>query len=106
MNTANLEQSLQLMLRFLIYMVLFFLALGISVLIYVFIKAVCRGRRAARAEKEDHKEKFRSDGTALPPFGRGFCDNCSGAFDKVYHLSSGTRLCPDCFRGFEEMAPA
>ena len=75
-------------------------------LVLVFSTAYIRGwiwdRGVKRAEEEDYRSKHREDGSAYPPTGRGMCDNCQGCFEKVYYLSSGTRLCDECFKDFEE----
>ena len=39
--------------------------------------------------------KYRPDGLPYPPFGRGMCDRCQRAYDKVYFLEDHRRLCPD-----------
>lgn len=52
----------------------------------------------AKAEREDHEAKYRADGTAYPPFSRGLCDSCQRAFEKVYYLPSGKRLCEHCYK--------
>lgn len=55
-------------------------------------------RRAVRAEKKkDYQLKHRPDGRPYPPSGRGICDNCGQAVDKVYFMESNQRLCPACY---------
>lgn len=102
MNTSNLQRSLELIQTFLIFMFFLFLGFVIAVIIYALIRATMRDKRAAQAKEQDRRKKFRPDGTAYPPFSRGLCDSCSSVFDKVYFLPSGTRLCPGCYRAFEE----
>ena len=67
--------------------------LGVIVLVLVAWKAQVRlgGEQAARA-------RLREDGQVYPPADRGLCDVCAGAFQKVYHLPSGQRMCEDCYR--------
>ena len=49
-----------------------------------------------RHERARHRrERFRPDGKPYPPAGRGICDRCGQPFEKVYHMPSGERLCPD-----------
>ncbi len=57
-----------------------------------------RARRAARAIK------FRPDGQPYPPSGRGMCDICEQPHEKIYYLSDGQRLCPQCYATLE-MSP-
>ena len=57
------------------------------------------------AERLAHMIKFRPDDLAYPPAGRGMCDACEKAHEKVYHLPSGWRLCTDCYESLE-MPPA
>ena len=102
MNTGHIERWLADIHAFMIFMIFFFIALVVAVIIFACLKASLRDKSAARAKEKDRKEKFRPDGTAYPPFGRGFCDNCNGAFDKVYYLPSGMRLCPACYLAFEK----
>ncbi len=54
-----------------------------------------------RAEREVRQVRYRPDGQLYPPASRGLCDRCSQAYDKVYHLPSGKRLCPDCYASAE-----
>lgn len=53
------------------------------------------GRKRANAQRRE--ARFDADGQPLPPVGRGLCDRCSGAFEKVYHLTGGRRLCQRCY---------
>jgi hypothetical protein len=46
-------------------------------------------------EAKHRRETFRPDGVPYPPASRGLCDRCGRSFEKVYHLPSGERLCPD-----------
>lgn len=59
-----------------------------------------------RAERLAHMIKFRPDGLPYPPAGRGMCDACEKAHEKVYHLPSGRRLCTDCYELLEINAAA
>jgi hypothetical protein len=54
-------------------------------------------RQTATVQAEWQAERFDEDGQPLPPFARGLCDVCHKAFDKVYYLPSGRRLCPACY---------
>jgi hypothetical protein len=51
-----------------------------------------------RSDARYQRERFRSDGELFPPAGRGLCDRCGEAYEKVYYLPSGERLCPDDYR--------
>lgn len=53
--------------------------------------------RRQRAEVRYRRQKLGGDGTPLPPTARGLCAGCQRVFDRVYHLPSGQRLCPECY---------
>jgi hypothetical protein len=48
-------------------------------------------------ERAERRRKLRPDGTPLPPASRGLCTACSRAYEQVYHLPGGERLCPTCY---------
>jgi len=48
-----------------------------------------------RERTRQHAERYRPDGEPYPPAGRGICDRCGRPFEKVYHMPSGERLCPE-----------
>jgi hypothetical protein len=83
------------------------LGIGLLVFLVIFVLlaiAVWTGLRVwlARTEKKreeaaEHQRKYRPDGTPFPPATEGFCDQCGGAFPKVYHVHDGPRLCPACY---------
>jgi hypothetical protein len=54
--------------------------------------------RVRRAQEQAARARVRDDGQPYPPVDRGLCDLCAGAFEKVYHLPSGQRMCEDCYR--------
>lgn len=63
-------------------------------------------RRSRRqAEQEARRRTHGPDGRPYPPAGRGLCDRCQRALDKVYYLPSGERRCPACYAELPE-APA
>ena len=47
--------------------------------------------------KRELEENFDVLGRPYPPGDKGLCDNCSVAFEKVFHLDSGRRLCKECY---------
>jgi len=62
-------------------------------------------QQAGREEQQrEYQAKHRQNGTALPEYGRGLCDNCETLSEKVYFLSHGGRLCENCYREFEAEA--
>ena len=61
-------------------------------------------RRRKKADLEERRRKLQPDGQPYPPAGRGICSGCERGFEKVYHLPSGQRLCPDCYRQLREAA--
>ena len=62
--------------------------------------------RRRRAERQAREVRFRPDGEPYPPSKRGMCDACAKAFEKVYYLPAGRRLCPDCYEGLQTNAGA
>lgn len=70
-----------------------FLLLG---LLKILGKSASRRHAAWRA----NRAKFDRAGRPYPPAGRGMCDSCSRPFETVYHLPSGNRLCPKCYRTY------
>jgi len=52
------------------------------------------------------RQKFRPDGRPYPPSAAGLCDECQQAFEKVYYMPTGRRLCPDCYNRVEPIEPA
>lgn len=56
--------------------------------------------RTKKDQLLEKQQKFRPDGQPHPPTQRGLCDNCGLAFEKVYHLKSGVRLCTECYQEF------
>ena len=58
-------------------------------------------RKQKRARLEADAEHYRPDGQPYPPCGRGLCDHCKQAFEKVYYLPEGRRLCPACYEQSE-----
>jgi hypothetical protein len=74
-----------------------------AVLVLLLI-AACTGFNLARwrqqkkqAATEEHRRRFRADGSPLPPTSRGICEVCQGVFEDVYVLPSGERRCRRCF---------
>ncbi len=69
------------------------------------IVSIVRGRRwekTVAAESERVRlAKLRPDGKPWPPVGRGMCEACASAFDKVYYLADGRRLCEKCYASIE-----
>ena len=57
--------------------------------------------RQKRADAEARAAALRPDGLPYPPAGRGMCEACTRAFDKVYFMPNGRRLCPDCYHSSE-----
>lgn len=68
---------------------------------FVSVKWLLSDWRQGKAEREADRAKFRLDGEVYPPTGRGMCGACQKAFDKVYFMSDGRRLCPQCYQLLE-----
>lgn len=81
------------------------LAVLVIVAVITFINWRRRKARIKRAEAESHEKMFRPDGLPYPPTGRGMCDACERAFEKVYYLPTGRRLCPECYETHEIKGP-
>ncbi len=58
--------------------------------------------RQKRAERREQQRKQRPEDKASLPVGRGLCDRCGTPSREVFHLPSGERCCPDCYRQFFE----
>ena len=81
--------------------------LGLLVLILAVATAVqlLRHRQRLRALKAEWRaEHVDAAGRPLPPAAPGLCEACKKAFDKVYYLPSGRRLCEACYRAAEPPA--
>lgn len=76
---------------------LLFLAVGVigSMAAWMLVKFLIQQRDRRRDEAQRLRDKFGRHGELLPPAAPGLCDQCGRPFDKVYHLPSGRRLCPD-----------
>lgn len=74
----------------------------ITILLISYIRARLWHASVKRTQQADHRAKHHPDGRPYPPTGRGLCDNCQKPAEKVYFLSSGLRLCPDCYRSFDQ----
>lgn len=78
------------------------LALGIAavwiITCWTSIKIWLWNIRRRQAEAAEHQRRFRPDGQPYPPASRGVCEGCAQALDEVYHLPTGQRLCPECYR--------
>jgi hypothetical protein len=58
--------------------------------------------RRKRAERDEQSRKQAPGGASGLPVGRGLCSRCGTVSDPVYHLPSGERCCPACYRQFFE----
>jgi len=63
----------------------------------LYLRILLRRGRIRRAVAEHYRRTHLSNGAPYPPSGRGVCQRCKLAKDKVYSLKSGTRLCHECF---------
>jgi hypothetical protein len=62
--------------------------------------------RAHIAQKAAEAAKLDPDGVPYPPAGRGLCDECQGAFERVFYLPSGRRICEACYEKSRRNSPA
>jgi hypothetical protein len=67
------------------------------VAVWTLLKVLVWRARHKRAEAQEAARKLRTDGLPYPPAGPGVCQRCQRAFDAVYHLPTGERLCPECY---------
>lgn len=65
--------------------------------IVVSVRMWIRTVRLRRAKRLDQMEYLDDHGVPYPPAGRGMCNHCHGAFNKVHFLADGRRLCPECY---------
>jgi len=77
--------------------VLIAFAIAVTIVLWIATKLLIWEVRRWRAQRQARRAKYRSDGTAYPPVSMGLCDRCERACEKVYHMPSGQRLCPDCY---------
>ena len=76
------------------------LVLGSIVLAIVLItltKKSIHNARARRSMAAAEKAKLDPRGQPYPPSGRGLCDQCGKPSEKVFYLSSGRRICSECY---------
>lgn len=77
----------------------FLLVAGLVIFLIALVRFQIWRLRQRRAYAQALAAKTQPNGEPYPPAGRGLCDRCGQAFDKVYHLRSGQRLCPACYSG-------
>jgi hypothetical protein len=65
---------------------------------WVTVRILQRRASVRQAEEQRRQERLDPDGRPYPPAAEGLCDRCGGAFQKVYYMPSGRRLCPDCYQ--------
>jgi len=70
-------------------------------ILLISIKWLRFSARDKAGQREARQERIRPDGLPYPPSGRGMCDNCQRASDKVYYMPSGERLCAECYQKLE-----
>jgi hypothetical protein len=72
-------------------------AVVLVVALWTAIKVLIWRSRRRSEEERQIRGKLRPDGQPYPPGAPGLCQRCGRAFDVVYHLPSGERLCPGCY---------
>ncbi|MBN2561642.1 MAG: hypothetical protein JXQ75_12000 [Phycisphaerae bacterium] len=96
-------ESWALDIRFLIGLLTFLAILFVlTVAVWTGLKIWIHRVRQRRARQEDYERRCHPDGRPRPPMAEGICDACQGAFDTVYHLPKGRRLCPKCYEARHE----
>jgi hypothetical protein len=78
-------------------LVLAMVAAGLLLAAVVAIRWRLRMRALRREEALHRASLLGPDGTPLPPVSRGLCDHCGKAFERVYNLTTGKRLCEGCY---------
>jgi len=73
-----------------------------AVTAWTLLKVALWQAEVRRAQRQADKERLADDGQPYPPAGRGLCDVCGKAANKVYHLSSGRRMCDDCYQRIDQ----
>ncbi len=54
--------------------------------------------RQRRSVEELARRRLDPDGNPYPPTGRGVCEICNRAYDRVYYLPTGQRRCAGCYQ--------
>ncbi len=71
---------------------------------WVLLRVLTWRAEVRRAQKHAARARLRDNGQPYPPADRGLCDVCARAFEKVYYLPSGQRMCEDCYRQMVQQA--
>jgi len=99
--SVDLERWARLVARMNLSIVFAFLGLIAGIIVIAtligIIKAWLKGLELRAWRKVAKDQKLRPDGIPYPPSGRGMCDTCEKAYDKVYYLPDGRRICPGCY---------
>ena len=62
--------------------------------------------RLRRARQQALRRRLDAQGRPYPPAGRGMCDACRRAAERVYFLPDGRRLCEVCYAAATDPQPA
>ncbi len=78
--------------------------LGFGVLIFSWagLRAALFNRKLKQTGTDRIRNQNHSDGIPTPPTAPGVCQRCDRACERVYHMSSGVRLCPTCYENREQ----
>lgn len=74
------------------------LAIVLGLVAWTLLRLAAWKAQVRLVQEQAARAGLREDGQAYPPADRGLCDVCARAFEKVYHLPSGQRMCEDCYR--------
>lgn len=92
-------QMFALNIRFLIGLLVFLVLVAAAVIgVWTGVKILVFHIRRKAAAEAQCRLKYRPDGQPYPPAAPGICGKCQRAFDQVYHLPDGRRLCAECYR--------
>ena len=70
---------------------------------WTFLRIWLRRGAIERAQTEKRAARLGPDGLPYPPSDEGVCDRCDKAFQSVYYLDTGQRLCESCYRTVKEL---
>ena len=88
--------------RLLGFIFVFILSPALALWTVGLIQAVLWHIRLKKLQRADQLAKLQPNSKPYPPAKRGLCDSCSQYADTVYYISSGRRLCNECYRQFQE----
>lgn len=77
----------------------FFVAVGLAVLVpvWIVVRMLRRKARWRRAEQQKFAREHDAQGRPYPPTARDLCTECQKVRPAVRHMPDGKRLCAECY---------